>query len=307
MAKTKEHTMSLETVTVEKVDQVGKITLNRPEKLNAINDAMMRDLEAALDQMQQDPDIWVVVIKGAGEAFSVGQDLSGVGTSEVMPPQPRAKAYLGDMFETAMRNCLRWQAIFDFPRWTIAEVHGYCLGAGCDLAMACRMVMAAEDAVFGDPSIRMGLASPNPLWTWRVGLKKTKEMLFTGKYIDGREAERIGLVMKAIPPDKLEEETNLAAESCAKFGTIGGFDGQAGFWAFDRATYDLSGLSAAWRLASNLHTLSAIQRPGRSIIDRGEFDFYEVRDKRGLKAAIEARDAPFRKYFPQPKTPKENK
>ena len=282
---------------------VATITLNRPEKLNAINDEMFRELSAALDEVRQDGDSLVVVIKGAGRAFSAGQDLSGVGTDEVMPPNPRSKAYLYNMFATEMQNQWRWQTIFEFPKITVAQVHGYCLGAGLDLAMACRAIIATEDAVLGDPSVRMGLASPNPLWTYRIGLKKSKELLLTGKYIDGKEAERIGLVMKAVPADKLEEEMSSVTEGFTKSAGIGGFDQLADFWSFNMAALDLGGLAAARRLAGNAYVLSAIQRPERSMTDRGEFNFYDVRDEKGLKAAIEERDAPFKEYFlaPQPK------
>lgn len=283
---------------------VATITLNRPEKLNAINDAMFQELLAALDEVRQDWDSLVVVIKGAGRAFSAGQDLSGVGTDEVMPPNPRSKAYLYNMFATEMQNQWKWQTIFEFPKITVAQVHGYCLGAGLDLAMACRAIIATDDAVLGDPSVRMGLASPNPLWTYRIGLKKSKELLLTGKYIDGREAERIGLVMKSVPADKLEEEMSGVAEGFAKSAGIGGFDQLADFWSFNMAALDLGGLAAARRLAGNAHVLSAIQRPERSMTDRGEFNFYDVRDEKGLRAAIEERDAPFKGYFPPPQPKK---
>lgn len=288
------------TVLYEKSDKIARITLNRPEKLNAINDALFRDLEAALDEAQRDPGIWVVVIRGAGRAFSVGLDLSGVGTSEMESADPRHKPYLSDLFENAAKSYARWRRIFDFPRFTIAQVQGYCLGLGCELAMCCRAVIASEDAIFGDPSIRMGWATSNPLWTWKVGLKKTKELLYTGQYINGKEAERLGLVMKAVPKDKLEEEVKFQADSQVNFGSIGGFDYQVGFWETRNITRDLAGLSAAWRFSNFIHTVSAIQRPGRSITGRGEFSFHDVREKKGMKAAIEERDAPFRKYFPHP-------
>jgi enoyl-CoA hydratase len=293
--------MTYQTIKLEKEGKVGWLILNRPAKLNAINDTMLHEIESGLEVLQQDPNIWVVVIKGEGGNFSVGQDLSGVDTAEVMPPNPYTKPYLSELYEMAMKNYLRWQAIFDFPRWTIAQVQGYCLGMGCDLAMCCRTVIAAEDSVFGDPSIRMGLAPTNPLWVWRIGLKKAKELLLTGRYIDGKEAERIGLVMKAVPEEQLEKEVSINADTLSKYGTIGGFDMQVGWFAFDRASFDLAGLAAGWRLVSNYHALSAIQRPGRSYIDRGGFDFYRIREEKGLKEAIRQRDLPFLRYFPSPK------
>lgn len=293
--------MTYQTIKLENEGKIGRIVLNRPEKLNAINDTMLREIETGLGELQKDPNIWVVIIKGAGGNFSAGQDLSGVNTAEVMLPDPHTKPFLSDLYEAAMKSYLRWQAIFDFPRWTIAQVQGFCLGMGCDLAMCCRTVIAAEDSIFGDPSIRMGLAPNNPLWVWRIGLKKAKELLYTGKYIDGREAEKLGLIMKAVPAVQLEEEVAINADVLAKYGTIGGFDMQVGWFAFDRASFDLAGLAAGWRLTTNYHALSAIQRPGRTYIDREGFDFYRVREEKGLREAIRQRDLPFLKYFPLPK------
>ncbi len=296
--------MDFKNVILEIDEQVARITLNRPRKLNTLNDAMFSELEAALEEIHKDRDVWVVIIKGAGRSFSAGQDMSGVGTTETAPPDPRHKPFLSDIYENGMRSHARWRAIFDFPRFTIAQVHGYCLGAACDLAMACNTIIASEDAVFGDPSVRVGLASPNPLWTWRVGLKKAKELLLTGRYIDGREAERLGLVMKAVPPKELEDVVGAEVDAQLKFGGIGGYDMLIGWWAAHVVALDQAGLSAAWRYATYIHNLSSIQRPGRSFIERGGFNFYDTRDKKGLGAAIEARDKPFRRYFPPPKTRK---
>jgi len=284
--------------------KVATITLNRPDKLNAINDEVLRDLIKALDKVKRDFESKVVVIKGAGKSFCAGQDLSGEGTKQVMPPDPREKAYLYDIFTMSLQNQSVWQYIFEFPKITVAQVHGHCLGMGLDLAMACRAAICTEDAVFGDPSVRMGIASPNPLWTFRIGLKKTKELLLTGKYIDGREAERIGLVMKAVPADQMEETMATEVEVFAQSAGIGGWDQMTDFWCYSMTVLDLAGLAAGRRLASNAHVLSAIQRPGRHLTDRGGFDFYGIKKEKGLKAAIEKRDAPFEKYFPQPKPKK---
>lgn len=293
--------MTYKHILLEKDGKFGWLTLNRPEKLNAFNDELWSEFKSATSQAARDPDIWILIIKGAGRSFSAGQDLSGVGTSEVMPPDPRTKPYMSDTLEADQRRLHDWRTIFDMPRFTIAMVHGYCLGMAAELAMACKTIICTEDAVFGDPSIRMGFSSPNPLWTWKVGLKKTKELLLTGKYVDGREAERIGLAMKAVPVEKLEETVRLEAEARLVTGTIGGYDSQIGSDVSFQVNMDSAGLASAWGSASFIHSISTIQRPGRSYIDRSGFDFYKIKEEKGLKAAIEARDAPFRKHFPQPK------
>jgi len=281
--------------------KIATITLNRPDKLNAINNALIEEFMQALKEIESVVDNRVVIIKGKGSSFSVGQDLSGEGTSEVMPPDPRGKPYQTQFYEFSRRQHQRLHSLLDFPRFTIAQVHGYCLGLGCDLAMCCQTIVCSEDAVFGDPSIRMGLAPANPLWTWRVGLKKTKELLLTGKYIDGREADRIGLAMKALPLNKLDEFVMAEATNRANVGTIGGYDLLIAWQQNHQTMFDLAGLSAAWRFSSSLYTLSAFQRPERSYMGRGGFNFYKVKQEKGLKAAITERDKPFESYFPKPK------
>ena len=288
-------------VELTKEGMIATIALNRPDKLNAINDALLDELMQAFRQIESMPEIKVVLVKGNGRSFSVGQDLSGVGTSEVMPPNPYTKPYESEIFEMARRRFHRLRSILDFPRFTIAQVHGYCLGLGCELALCCQAIIAAEDAVFGDPSIRMGFAPANALWTWRVGLKKATELLLTGQYIDGREAERIGLVMSAVPLPELEKKVQLEAQSQLKLGSIGGFDMQVTWGQFQQASFESAGLSAAWRLSTNLYSLSAVQRPGRSFLDRDGFNFYKIREGKGLKAAIKERDKLYEPYFPTPR------
>ncbi len=298
--------MKYQNVLLKLDGRIATITLNRPEKLNAINNGMMRDLIKALEKVRKDYESLVVVIKGAGTSFSVGQDLSGVGTDEVMPPNPREKTYLFDMYSQGLKNQSIWQYIFEYPKITVAQVHGYCLGMGLDLAMSCRAIICTDDAVFGDPSVRMGLASANPLWTFRVGLKKSKELLLTGRYIDGVEAQKIGLVMKAVPAEEMDDVMAVETDAFAHSTGIGGWDQQGVFWSSWMSFMQLAGLAAGRQMTTNVNVMSSIQRPHRSLIDRGGYDFYKVREEKGLKAAIEERDAPFRKYFPEPK-PKKRK
>ena len=282
--------------------RVATVTLNRPDKLNAINDDLLNDLMQVLEDIERTTGLEVVIFKGKGRCFSVGQDLSGVNTKEVMPPDPRPKPYESEVFDYARRQFQRWRSIVDYPRFTIAQVHGYCLGAGLDLAMCCKVVIASEDAVFGDPSIRLGFAPHNPLWTWRVGLKKAKELLLTGNYIGAKEAERIGLVMRVEPADKIDEVVKNESLTHLKLDTMGGFDLKVSWGQFHQSCFDIAGLSASWRMATNMYALSAIQRPTRSYIDRGGFNFYKIRDEKGYKSAISERDKPFEAYSPIPRS-----
>lgn len=283
--------MNYKTIVLEKEGKIARITLNRPEKLNAINDVMKSEIDAALEEVEREPDLWVLIIKGGGSCFSVGQDVSETGNSEVMTQDPRDRWYLSELWELERRQLAWWQNIFTFPRYTIAQIHGYALAWGCDLAMVCRTSIAADDAIFGDPSIRAGFTTTNPLWTWKVGFRKAKELLYTGKSIDAKEAARLGLITMAVPLDKLEEEVNFAAEALLVGAPIGGFDEEAFSMGFGRTGFNIAGLATAWDYASNVHAISAIQRRG---FVPGEYNFFVARDEYGLKGALKERDRPFK-------------
>lgn len=273
----------------EKRDGICWITLNRPDKLNAMNDAMLEELDAAFATAEPDLEVKVVVIKGAGQAFSVGQDLSGIGTSETLPSESGKDVSTKSRLEAERRRNRRWEYIFNLAKPTIAQVQGYCLGYGCHLAMVCDMTVAAEDALFGDASMRMGLLPDMPLWTWLIGLKKTKELLYSGRYMDAKEAEQFGLINKVVSKDKLEEEVTRLAKGIS----ILPGDGLAVSKDAINSAMEARGLGAAWRFTNNMQLIMQ-----QRAIDHAEFNFFEVRDKKGLETAISERDAPF-KYFKQ--------
>jgi enoyl-CoA hydratase len=273
-------------VIYEKRDGIGYITLNRPDKLNAINNAMLEELDRAFAEAEPDLEVKVVVVKGAGPAFSVGQDLSGVDTSEVLP-EPGALLTPKKWLEAERRRNRRWEYIFNLIKPTIAQVHGYCLGWGCNLAMVCDITIASDDAVFGDPSIRMGLLSGMPLWIWLTGIKKAREFLLTGRYISATEAEQFGLVNKVVPRAKLEEEVYRLAKGIS----LAPGDALANCKDGINAVMEARGLGEAWRFTNEMQII--MQQRTR---ERDEFDFFAVRDKKGLKAALEARDAPFKNF-----------
>ena len=279
--------MGYKNIIYEKKDGVGYITLNRPDKLNAINDSLLEELDAAFAAAEPDLEVKVVVVKGAGRAFSAGQDLSGVGTSEVLP-DPRKPVSRKKQLEAERRRNRRWEYIFNLAKPTIAQVHGYCLGFGCNLAMVCDITIASEDALFGDPSIRMGLLSEMPLWIWLIGIKKTRELLYSGRYITAAEAEQFGLINKAVPKDKLESEVLKLAKGISLLPG----DGLANCKDGINSVMEARGLGEAWRFTNEMQLV--MQQHSR---EPGEFDFFDVRDKKGLNAAIEERDAPF-KGFP---------
>lgn len=277
--------MNYHNVAYEVRNKIGWITLNRPAKLNAVNDAMLAELDDVIKRAEPDLEAKVIVIKGAGRAFSTGQDLSGEGTSEVMPPDPRHHLPTRQLQDAFRRWNRRWEHLFNIPKPTIAQVHGYCLGVGCYLTMVCDITVAAEDAVFGDPSLRMGLLPAMPLLPWLIGNKKARELLYTGRYFSGKEAEKLGLVNKAVPRAKLEEEVLRLAEGMSLLPT----DTLAVAKDSVNSVMEARGVGAAWRFTGEMQILMQ-----RRALSKGDFNFYQVREEKGLKAAIAERDAPFK-------------
>lgn len=292
------------TVLYECRGSIAYITLNRPAKLNAINDTLWRELLAALTTARDDAAVRAVVLRGAGRCFSCGQDLSGEDTAETVPPDPRSRPFLADLWRSEQLRRERLEWLFRYPKDTIAQVHGYCLGLACDLAMMCQTLVCAEDAVFGDPSIRAGYAPLQPLWLWKIGYRKACELLLTGTTISGREAARLGLATIAVPVANLEAEVARTAELVAKQQGIAGRDGHAvgygplplGGMARRAIVWDAAGLATAWDFVTYVRFLSSIQRRGFA---PGEFQFFEARERLGLTGALAERDAPFRALLDQ--------
>lgn len=195
-------------------DQIGRITLNRPEKLNALSGQLLSELEQALKLAAWDDSVRVIVIRGSGRGFGAGYDLGGGGGGGAAdtPPRSRLTSSRKDLQEGARRQMF----LFNLPKVTIAQVHGYCLAGSCEYAMMCDLIIAAEDSKIGHPGVR-GLGHPRNscIWPMVLGMRKTKELMYTGDSISGTEAERIGMINKAVPVDQLEAEVTKLAERIA--------------------------------------------------------------------------------------------
>jgi enoyl-CoA hydratase len=184
------------------------LTLNRPAKLNALSVELVEALVAAVNAAEADPRVRVIVIQGAGRAFSAGYDLT-----------EEAEGWVGGttqwraLLATDIAATLR---ILDCPKPVIAQVHGYALAGGLELAMACDLIVAAEGTRLGEPEIRYGSAPVTLLMPYLIGQKKTRELLFTGDLIDAAEAERIGLINRVVPMDRLEAEVDGLADRLAR-------------------------------------------------------------------------------------------
>ena len=185
-----------ESVTYETAGRVATVTLNRPEKLNAISMQLQNELIAALEQAEADPAIHVAVVQGAGRAFCTGYDITAGGTGGGGVTGDR------DSLERIMRG---WLRIWDMRLAIVAKVHGYCLAGGTQLATICDVTFVANECKVGTPQLPLGAGYVGSSWTWLVGPKKAKEMFFpTGEMISGSEAVQWGLFNRAVPADQLD-------------------------------------------------------------------------------------------------------
>ena len=200
----------MSTVITEVKRRVGYITMNRPEKLNALNDDLLIDLYDALDKFDKDEDVRCVILKGAGRAFCPGFDLSPRENPFVTVPDWRGHVELG--------NKVTWK-IWEMTTPVIAAVHGFCLGGGCDLAAVCDFTIASEDAVFAEPEIQFNSAPPFMMLPYVVGIKKAKEIILTGDRFSASEAEKIGLVNKVVAKEELMPTAKAMAEKIISKGS----------------------------------------------------------------------------------------
>ena len=279
--------MDYETVLCEVEGPVAYITLNRPEKLNAINAQLRDDLEAALRELDEGDEVRVVVLKAAGRAFCAGYDLT---------PRPggssggrRSIAHDRDALRKSIE---RWLWMWNYRKPIIAQVHGYCLAGGGELAGMCDLIFCAEDAQFGHPAGRaLGIPPTLGLWPVKIGMLKSKELLFTGDTIDGKEAERIGMVNRALPRGELEGFVRAFAQRIAQVP----LDALTVHKHVVNRWFEVMGLRTG---AAEGAEFDAIYHETPSFAE-----FQRIAREQGLKAALEWRDTPFgdgRASIPRP-------
>ena len=203
--------MTYENIRVETRGKVGLITLHRPDALNALNAALMGELGKAVDAFEKNADIGAVVITGNDKAFAAGADI------KEMQGKSFVDVYAGDFITSS------WERIATCRKPIIAAVAGYALGGGCEVAMMCDFILAADTAKFGQPEIRLGII-PGSGGTQRltrfVGKSKAMEMVLTGRMMDAAEAERCGLVSRIVPADKLVDEAIKVAGEIANLSSV---------------------------------------------------------------------------------------
>ncbi len=198
----------------------ARITLNRPEKLNALSIQLQEELNHALWEADNDNRVHTVILRGAGRAFSAGYDLT---------PRPLVerdaddhtrdgRSFDDDAWRMEQGQRLR-MAIFDMHKPVIAQIHGYCVAGGTDVALLCDMIIAADDTLIGFPPARAQGALPNNMWLYNVGPQWAKRLMLSGDFVTGADAAKIGLVLKAVPLDLLEQEVEGLADRLSMIDT----------------------------------------------------------------------------------------
>jgi enoyl-CoA hydratase len=292
-------TITSETLVYEKKEYaegaVATLQFNKPETMNALNIEFSQEIDAALDQIEQDDDVKAVVFKGSGNAFSSGYDLgrvyfvygggSGKPKDDTRRPSQRARLAYDKWRAESLRR------IFLMDKITIAQVHGYCIGGGLYMSLCCDMTVCADDSKIGHAEQRLGFAGSMyvfPILMNLIGFKKARELLLTGKLLDGKEAERIGLVNQTVPLDQLDDEVRKLAESM----TLLPRDGIAIGKACAGLAYDSMGLTSAFSQGYLGHTMFTNTR-----FEEGEYNFLRRRRDVGVREAVRERDDRYKKIY----------
>ena len=203
--------MSAPTLLYEVRERIACLTLNRPERLNAIGAATGRELREAVQRANDDDAVHVIVLRGAGRAFCSGYDLKDFAEGDTpwnqdMPWDPMID------YKMMKQNTEDFMSLWRSYKPTIAQVHGYAVAGGSDIALCCDFVVMAEDAKIGYPPARVWGCPTTAMWVYRLGAEKAKRMLLTGDLIDGREAKALGLVLDAVPAAQLESRVDTLAQ-----------------------------------------------------------------------------------------------
>ena len=270
-----------ENILYEKKPPFAYITLNRPEKMNALSAALLVELREVLqDAGWQDKEIRVIIIKGAGRSFSAGFDIDGEAFELGLDDAVKWSEFLRD------QHSFWWDLIWNNPKPLIAQVHSYCLAAGMAVACFCDLCICSEDALFGYPMVRTGGPVLAIIWPWILGIRKAKELLYTGNLIDAQEALRLGLVNKVVPRDELEKEVNKMAQTITKVPQSANVYSKR----LVNMAYELMNIRPAVERADELE---AVLYAATAETHPEQAEFHRIRQEKGLKAALEWRSDRF--------------
>jgi enoyl-CoA hydratase/carnithine racemase len=253
---------------------VATLTMALPDKMNALGDDLLLEMQHALDALEKNPAIRALVITGAGRAFSSGFDLS---------PRDKPFTTVQDWREHARMGNDTFLRIWRSRLPVIAAVNGFCLGGGCELSMACDITLAADDAQFGEPEIQFQSAPPLMIMPWVVGMKKTKELMLTGDRIGAQEAREAGLVTRVVPAAALLVEARKLA---LKFSMIAPDAMQMNKQTLNRS-YEMRGFQSTIDYGAEMFALIHL------LDSQEKREFFGIAQEQGLKAAFKWRDERF--------------
>ncbi len=275
-----------ETLTFEVAEHVARITLNRPDKRNALSLQALGELHDALLEADDRTDVNVIVLAGAGKDFCAGYDLAGAYAGQGAADAPAYRSVNGTIdddcwqLEQTQKKTL---AMFDIHKPVIARVHGNCLAGGTDLALMCDMVVAADEARIGFPAARANGTPPQNMFIYHVGPQWAKRLLMTGDWISGLDAARIGLVMDSVPAAELDAEVDELARRVALVDA----ELLASHKRIVNLALELSGARTMQRLSAEMDARAHLSRGPRRTQFRADMA------EQGLKTALKNRDEPF--------------
>jgi enoyl-CoA hydratase len=269
---------------------IARITLNRPERLNAINTQLVADLRSAVIAANDDNAVKVLVLSGQGRAFCAGYDLDW-GTKAEDASQRAAdgvwdpvRDYLG-----MSRNVRAYMSLWESPKPVIAQVHGWCVGGGTDLALCSDLIYMAEDAQIGYPPARVWGEPTTMMWVYRLGLEHAKRLVLTGESLTGTEAERLGLASKAVPGAQLADEVAAMANKLASIPLSQLVMSKL----LVNQAYENMGLRTTQMLGTVFDGIARHTPEGIA--------WRDMAMKEGFREAVRRRDAPFGDYGERPK------
>jgi enoyl-CoA hydratase/carnithine racemase len=258
---------------------IGYLTLSRPDKLNALSAELMAELRHALDMIEAAADVKVVILTGAGRAFSAGFDIGAKdGEPEIYERSADEwRSHLKQNIDTLLK-------IWHSGKPYIAAINGYALAGACEMAQLCDIKIASERAVLGEPEIRFGTGPPVLITPFSVGLARSKELLLTGEMLSAQEAERLGMINRVVPHDKLMTECEKTARKLIKIARVGVKFNKA---AINRAFENMGFLNSIYQ---NLELVVMFD----TTKTEEQTKFNEIRKEKGLRAALDWRDALFK-------------
>ena len=276
--------MSYQFIDYDASNGIGRVKLNRPEKLNALSRELQDELVDCLEWADDDPEVRVMTLRGNGRAFCAGYDITPPSTPEAQAAAQEQRDNIRADIHRMKRTPNTMNTILNLSKPVIAGVHGYCIAGGTDLAMHCDIIIAADDAQIGFPPVRSMGTPPTHMWTYMVGPQWAKWFLLTGESVSGARAEELGLVWKSVPGEGLDAAVEDLARTMARIP----WELLAANKSIVNKAMDLMGRETIQHIAAETDAI-AHQAP---IVK----EFSRMAREEGLKTALEWRDSPFRDY-----------